>query len=667
MKRGMRNGIVALTFIILLSSFISAEILFTQPLEPIYNLGDTVVTPVIIKAVNEISGAFKINLLCNGTEINLLTWSGMNLKSGYEQSIPYSFGLVTNTIGSSKGRCVIKAILNSENALTEEFEISDILSISAILQKSVVDSGEVIPLKGKVTKKTGENANGFVDTVIVTNDVNQQITQSGTIDKGDFAMNISIPSTLKAGEYYLTLNVYEKDSNGLITNSGTSQYNISVNQVPTNLELVIIKEELNPSETLAINAILHDQTGEQINSSTFITIKDSTDKIIEQREIEAGTFFEYLIAHNEPPAEWKIFATSDKITSEETFIIKAKESVEIQIINKTILVTNNGNVAYNKTLLVKIGESPLNVKVSLDIGESKKYSLTAPDGEYTVKIIGDDDNEVTGTMSLTGNAVGIKESSWSSFGVVVLWILLISALSMGTFFAFKKVRQKPFFAHWSFGKKDNKKEVPILKNNSIEKTSNKAEMSLSIKGEKQDANIICLKIKNLQNTAKKSSVSDTVKKITEMAEEKNAVIYENQDYLFFILAPTKTRTFKNEKLALELTGEMQRMIVEHNRMFNQKIEYGISLNYGTIIAKMENGTFKFMSLDSLMTVAKKIASLSNEEILLSSKMNDLVRVNTRAEKDIRDGTAVFILTNVKKEDDEAKRFINKFLNRQDKE
>jgi len=99
-------------------------------------------------------------------------------------------------------------------------------------------------------------------------------------------------------------------------------------------------------------------------------------------------------------------------------------------------------------------------------------------------------------------------------------------------------------------------------------------------------------------------------------------------------------------------------------MFNQKINFGISLDFGSIVAKMENGVFRFMSLGSLMTSAKKIASLSNEEVLLSDKINDLVRVHIRAEKDIREGTTVFVLGTIKKEDEATKNFINKFMDRQ---
>ncbi len=666
MERGIKKGLIALIFTILLTSFVSSEIIFTQPLKSSYNLGDEVNLPITISSLSDISENLGINLICNGTSINLLTWNGLNLKTGYPKVIPYSFALAKNTIGGSSGRCNIQVTFGSDLKVSDDFKISNLLSISGVMQKSVFDSGETVPISGKVTRETGENANGFIDANIVTNDINQNITQSGIITDGLFAMNVSLPADLKAGNYFVNLNAYEEDNDGLQTNMGTVQYNISVNQVPTNLELIINNKEINPGESMTAHAILHDQTGDPINTTIFLTLKDSNDKIIEQKEVNAGELFNYPIAFNEPPATWKILATSNQLSSEENFMIKTKESVDIQIINKTILVTNNGNVPYNKTLLVKIGDTPLNVNVELGLGESKKYALTAPDGEYAVRIVSNPDNEVTGTMSLTGNAIGIREaSSWTSLGIIIAWTFLISLLAAGAFFGFKKIRKKPFFGHVNLGKKSSSKEVPVLKNNYVTTFGKKAEMSLSVNGDKQDATVICLKIKNMEEIkSRKGSASDAIQKISELAEENNAVVYDNQNYLFFIFAPAKTRTFKNEESALNLAENIQKMLTEHNRMFNQKMDFGISLENGTIIAKIENGIFKFMSLGSLITSAKKIASLSNEEVLLSNKINDLVRVHAKTEKDIRDGTPVFILGTIKKEDEAAKNFINKFMERQ---
>jgi class 3 adenylate cyclase len=149
-----------------------------------------------------------------------------------------------------------------------------------------------------------------------------------------------------------------------------------------------------------------------------------------------------------------------------------------------------------------------------------------------------------------------------------------------------------------------------------------------------------------------------------LGEQNKATIYENQDYLFFILTPAKTRTFKNEKTALELAEKIQERLFDHNRRFNEKIKFGISLDYGTIVGKIENGIFKFMSMGPLVTSARKIASLSNEKILLSEKMNELLRLIAKTEKETKDGTNVYTITKIKKENEEARKFIDKFMSRQ---
>ena len=59
--------------------------------------------------------------------------------------------------------------------------------------------------------------------------------------------------------------------------------------------------------------------------------------------------------------------------------------------------------------------------------------------------------------------------------------------------------------------------------------------------------------------------------IDSLADNKKAGIYENGENLFFILAPIKTRTFKNEKIAISLAQELQEILKDHNKRFKQKI------------------------------------------------------------------------------------------------
>jgi len=662
----LKRGIIILVFIICMSSFISAEvttIIFTQQIKPVYNLGDTINVPVTIKTSSNINGLFQMDLICNGTAINFYK-NGVNLVSGEEKNFDSSLVLIRGIIGNAKGTCKIKAILGIDYSLSNEFKISDSLIVTGNLAKKEFDSGESIFITGKVTRETGENSDGFVDASLLTDNTNQDITQLGTVNLGSFSINLSLLSDLKAGNYILRLNAFEKNSEGVITNNGFADYSILVRQVPTNLEIVIDKKYVIPGDSAKIKAILHDQTGEPISAVVFITIKDQNDKIFEQDEIKTNEFLEYSIKTNEPPAEWKVFAVSNKLTTEDKFQIEVNENVDVQVVNKTILITNTGNVPYNKILLIKVGVTPLNIPVMLSLGESKKYALSAPDGEYKVDVKIGTGEEISSVMSLTGGAIDVREISGGRY-TLLAWILMILVLGFVAFSIFRKIYKKPFLGRMISKKKD-KKEMSI-RDNPITRNTNKAELSLSIKGEKQEASVICLKMKNLKDIKSgRGSASETIQKIIDLAEENKAVIYENQDYLFFIFAPAKTRTFKNEKTALQIAEKMQNILKEHNKMFSQKMEFGISLNYGTIVAKLEKGTFKFMSLGTLIIAAKKIASLSKGEVLLGEKMNDLLRLNIRTEKYVRDGVSVFSVKEIKKENEEARKFIDGFMKRMEK-
>lgn len=658
----MKRGIFILIFIVLLScSFVSADIptiSFTEQPKSLYNMGETITLPIKIIASEDISGVFQMNLICNGTYIPFYM-NGITLSSGEEKNFDSSLILIKSAIGETRGICKIKAVLGGDYTLSNNFKISDLLDVHASLQKTEFDAGESIAITGKVTRETGENSNGFVEVII------GDVTQFGTVRDGTFSINTLLPKDMKAGNYLVKIKASEKNSDGLVTNFGLSEYNLSVKQIPTNLELVIENKEIAPGTSLKVRIILHDQTGEKISSTALITIKDSNGKILEQKEINTEEIFEYPISGNIPPSELKILATSNKLSAEDNFLVGAKENVEIEITEEAIIVTNTGNIEYNKTLFVKVGETPLNIDVKLDVGESKRYSLSAPDGEYNVKISGEE-GEVTGFMSLTGNAINAREIG-GSYGTLA-WIFLILVLGIVVFGVFRKVYKNPFSKKITpKNKKAKMKEMQII-NGSNAKRGNKAELSLSIKGEKQDASVICLKIKELREIKdRRGSASETIHKIIDLAEENKAVTYESQDYLFFMFTPAKTRTFKNEKTALDIAEKINETLKEHNKMFNQKIDYGISLNYGTIVGKLESGIFKFMSMGTWITLSKKIAHLSKGEVLLSDKMNDLLRLVIRTDKQIREGISVFSVKEIKRENEEAKKFIDRFLNRQGKQ
>jgi hypothetical protein len=676
----MKRGIITLVLIVLMCSLISAEMIFTQPINSVYNLGDNIQVPMTIKAVTDISGDLQMNLICNGTSINFYK-NGIQLVAGEEKNIDSSLILIRNIIEESRGLCRIKAMLNGEYKLTEGFSISNLLLVDGRLEKSNFSAGEGILIKGKITKEEGKNSNGIISATIIGE---ENLTQEGTITDGDFSLNISLPKNFHAGIYSLEVKAYERSSDGTITNEGISSYGISVLQVPTNLELVFENKEIDPNTSLKIQAVLHDQTEDPISSEVLIIIKDYNEKILEQKTVKTDTFFEYPVKFDESPSEWTISATSNGLVSEDKIKIKEKESANIEIVDKKIIITNNGNVLYNKTLLIKIDDNPLkNLEVKLGIGKSKEYWINVPEGNHTVVIKEEGkDNEVTGIIEGKGNGqsgiTGGVIGAGTTLGIVG-WIVLILILIAGIFILSKKIYKKPSTQNKMFGlknkfgknkdfgqKKENFKKMTIGEGLTMTpRIGSRAELSLSIKGEKQEASMVCVKIRNLREIKSgKGSGAEAVKEIIDIADDNKAVAYENQDYVFLILAPLKTRTMKNEKLALDLAEKVELILANHNRKFHQKVDYGISISQGAIIAKAENSVFKFMTMGTFMTEAKKIASVSKEEILLSGKVNDALRLTLKTEKSVRDGTSVFSITKIKRENEEARQFINKFMERQ---
>lgn len=656
--------VVILFAIILIFPLISAQIIINQQPGEVYSLGEEISIPATIKPTTDLTGIFQMDLICEGYQINFYK-NGVSLSSGEEKRMEPSLVLTKNVIGNLKGTCKVKAFIEEDFVLTNEFQISDSITINVDFESLEFNPGENILIDGNAIKESGGEVNGFIEFSIVEGNAST-MSQLETINNGFFSINITFPRDMKAGAHLLKLKAHEEDIGGEITNHGFRDQNIIINQIPTSLEIVFDNPEVKPGTNVIVKAILHDQTGVSIASTVFLTIKNQKDKIFEQTEIATDEFLEFLIAYNELPSTWKVVAVSNKLTSESSFTILEKEAIDIEIINKTITITNMGNVLYNKTALVKIGDKSLNVFVYLEVDESQRYILTAPEGEYKIEFIADGKSTVAEDIPLTGKIIDVKKASRSVGSLVkypFVWIFIILILGFIGFISFKRGYPKKFVGHiTSKTPKKPKKTSPLTKT-SLVSSANKAEMSLSIKGDKQNVSVIGLHIRNLKEVqAKKGNVEEILQKIVNIAEEHKGATYESQSTIFFIIAPTKTRTFKNEKTALTIAQKIKKMLEEHNKIAKQKIHFGISLNHGTIVAKQEADSLKFMSMGTLMAHTKKIASLANNDILLGEKINHNLKEEVKTTRHEKGNMHVYSIKEVK--DVEGNRaFVRSFLDR----
>ncbi len=678
----MKRAITFIIFSLILISFASAEITIMIDEEPneVYNLGDFITVPITISTTHGVLEEFKMDLIC-GTHQKISFFENglkdLQLPGGIAKIEP-SLRLTREKIKDISGTCVmIGTIGDAEPARTNEFEISSLINIQSKIEEIEFNPGESILVKGSATKANGQDVGGFINLKIVSGNESGNINKLETIGNGIFSINVTFPEKMKAGSYLVKLDAYETDLNGIETNKGFMNYNIIIKQVPTNLEIAFETNEIEPGTNLKVKTILHDQTGEKIDSTSIITIKKSNNEILEQRELTTDKFLEFPINYNEPPANWSIIAVSNKLTKEAEFTITKKESIDVEIVNKTVLMTNTGNVVYSKETLIKIGNNSIIMNVTLEIDGIQKYELKAPDGEYDVEVISDGEKKASRRVILTGKVIGVKavkeKGIKSTFTNPLVWIFIIVVLGLIAYMVVRKGYKKSFFGKIHFKKKHKKineawenREKYSEKNIPLE-SKNPAILSLSMKGEKQPSSIISLKLKNIKELiSEKGNANETLQKIVNLAEEKKAATYKTQENLFFIFMPIKTKTFKNEKMILEISQKIKEKLKQHNKLFKQKIDYGISLNYGDLIAKQEKNKVHFMSTGNLISLAKKISEISKGEILLDEKMKEKLSNNVKVEK-FEEQKAIFYRIKEIKNTEDNKKFISNFIKRLESE
>ncbi len=674
--------ITALLILTSLTSVISAEIIVKQEPNEIYNLGDSVSMPITIKTISGISKVFDMNLICQDIQREFFK-DGISLSPGEEKTFTPTLLLTKEEIGTTLGTCRIKGSLGEDYITTKDFEISDLITLHTTIDVVEFNPGENMLISGNAQKKNGNPANGFLNIEIISgmNDSND-MRQLDTIGNGFFSANITFPEIIKAGTYLVKLDAYEQDISGSITNKGFMNYNILIKQVPTSLEVSFDSLEVEPGTKLKVRAIMRDQTGERIEGGTsIITIKKANSEIVKQQaDVPTDEFIEFPIPYNEAPEEWTVVAVSNKLTSEGTFLIKEKKNVEVVIINETINIVNTGNVPYEDLVFIKVGEETLEINASLGVEEVQKYKLSAPKGEYEIEVVSDGKQKLKTTTFLTGNAIKVKQvKSANSKSVIrrpLAWIFIIMVLGFVAFMIWRKGLKKSFFGKIRIKKKPKKtnqawenRETLVRKPTSLIDTKSKALLSLSMKGEKHLSGIVCLKIKNLKDIQKTdNNVKETLNKIAAYAEAQKAVIYETQENIFFILNPTRTKTFKNEKTALEIAEQTVKEITSHNKLFKQPIEFGISLNCGNIVAKenAEDKTLHFMSLGNLIASSKKLSTVSGGKILISDEMKYKLKDLASFQEHKHPGMTFYTIKKMKDSTDHAK-FLSNFIKRMEHE
>ncbi|MEK6879387.1 MAG: hypothetical protein AABY22_07265, partial [Nanoarchaeota archaeon] len=497
----------------------------------------------------------------------------------------------------------------------------------------------------------------------------KQTTISGIINEGSFLLNFSLPKNTRAQAYPIEVSVYEKDSSGKRINGGSTSLILIINQIPTSLDIIIESPEIQPGNILKFTPTLLDQSGEQMITSGIYTIKDPSDKIIDQIKGDTGSQQEFQIKNGSKAGLWKVFSVAYKNTAEKTFKILEQEEARIELRNTTLYIQNIGNIPYTKKVLVKIGEESYNIDPNLDLDEEKEFNLNklgAPGGSHSIKI-SDGEKELTGDVTLTGKAIslisdtGKQQKTKSS---PILWLIIVILAGVLGVIGYREGKKRGF---WTFENKDVKTTKEFtLKGEELDFSTGKikrAEYSPTIKGDAQPSIVVCLKLKNHAEIVRaKESIKETMDEINTFADANKAVLYENNEFMMYLFIPGVTKTVKNGRTALFLSREIHKIIEKHNRFFKQKIDYGVSLNLGEVIARAEKNSLKFTTTGDILTGSKKITEISTGEPLLSEKLRAKIMSEVKTERIEKHSIIAYRITEIINRD-ESKKFIGEFLKR----
>lgn len=623
----MKKAWLVFVFLVFFVSIASAQIILLEEPKSEYYFGQIIKNPVKILAVSDINSILKTSLVC-GSKVGFSEEKFISLFSGEEEQVITSIPLLRKYSSKNSQECYIKIELGEESILSNSFLLKGDLEIVFDREDLIGASfspEEVISISGEVLKSNQEKVSGVVSFYVEFN--KEKVSVRDVTTNNLFDLTIPLPKNAPAGYYKGNLTVLEKDYLGDVSNFASIDFPFYVKQIEKNLEIILKESEFNPGEEVSFRILLYDQTGSNIPAKVSFSILDSNGKEIFSGLANTDEEIFYNIAENNLPEDLLIKVSKEALSSSKKVIVLENKQISTNIVNSTLVIKNVGNVFFEDSVLVKISDVEKQIFVSLGIGEQEVYSLSAPNGVYDIEV---NEDKITGVM-LTGKAIDVKKVSNSVSNFIAnpfVWFFILIIICGFVYVMYIRINKKKIFGRIykksSFEEYTDFKEVKPVKK-SFFSPRYIAKHSVSIKGEQQDSTGVFLKINNMSDCLKNkdSNAIQTIKELSEFSDKVKANTYESEDSVSFIFAPMITKTFQNEKTALELALKMQEKLDHHNKYFKQKINYGIGISKGKIVARiLDKNGLEFSTKDNFVALGKKISGISSGEILVEENLKN---------------------------------------------
>ncbi len=162
---------------------------------------------------------------------------------------------------------------------------------------------------------------------------------------------------------------------------------------------------------------IYDNNNNKIDGKANYVIKDYSERVVGVGNSNSGEEVSFKLGKNPTSGIWKMIANYGEDSVTELFNVGDIKRADIILEGDSLIIENTGNIAYDNSILITIGDSSQTEKVYLAVGEVRKFRLTAPAGDYIVKV--DDGsggrNLVFNGVSLTGNVVGLENVTEGNF------------------------------------------------------------------------------------------------------------------------------------------------------------------------------------------------------------------------------------------------------------
>jgi hypothetical protein len=633
-------------------SFVLAEITLLEP-KDVYNLGDKLYVTAE-GLIGASTGNLNVDLVCGDKTINLERMSARRYDG--EEALPYSLpdgykflnkeDLDIENITDILGDCQVRLSVGSQVAVTKVFSISRNVKVDAVLEKESYNPGEGISVDIQAIKANGELFNGFIEGTGAAE-------FSRAIEEGFVTEVFSMPETIEAGTYELNIRAYDRWKDEAVFNNGSTTVSFNINQVASNMNIPISHTEIMPGEEFTIGAEITDQSGKEMVGTVSVKVLSPENNEIELA-IPTGETKGFIIPLNATPGIWRIITTFNFLTEQRDFEVLENPMVEFEFGEDGVLIVRSvGNAAYNGTINVEIGNETRELELVMAVGEVRKFSLRAPEGEYGV-VVSDGKSSANQQVLLTGNAISVKDLKevgiFKAYSIVwIFLILVLGGAGIVFFIRYKKTKTigevgksgrvlgvvkkgaggvKNLFR--SVGSKFHSKKNLGVKGQVIsgkkfttdkemidltKKDVGTAESTLVLKGEKHPSAVVALSIKNY-STLKEHAKKALIEVINGVKEMKGLIDWRG-DYVFVVFSPLVTRTYNNETLASKAGYIIKKALAEYNKKFKENIDFNLGVHMGDLIASKKDGKLKYTSIGNTISLAKRIADSDSGKLLIS--------------------------------------------------